>query len=83
MGVTLYEVVFGFHPYLKQKTKNPKEYLSVLKTAQLAPTHELLKRIQNPSLRFDKLIQIIEGMITLKPDIRLGIEELKDILFNQ
>jgi hypothetical protein len=67
-------VIFGFHPYLKQKTKNAKEYLGMLKTAQLAPTHELLRRIQNPSLRFNKLIEIIESMIALKVNLRMGIE---------
>ena len=83
LGVTLYEVIFGFHPYLKQKTKNAKEYLGMLKTAQLAPTHELLRRIHNPSLRFNRFIEIIEGMITLKVDLRMSVEELKDILTTQ
>ena len=55
----------------------------MVRQAQLAPTHELLKRIQNPSLRFNKLIGIIEGMIALKPELRVGVEELADILFHQ
>lgn len=59
LGVTLYEVIFGFHPYLKKKTKNTKEYLTVLYGAQLAPSHELLRRIYNPSLKFNRLINLI------------------------
>jgi len=39
LGVTLYEVIFGFHPYLEKKTKNMKEYLSLLNKANLRPTH--------------------------------------------
>jgi serine/threonine protein kinase len=33
LGVTLYEVIFGFHPYLKYKTKGTREYLMALKKA--------------------------------------------------
>ena len=49
----------------------------------MAPAHELLRKIHNPSLRFNKLIEIIEGMIALKVDLRMSVDELKDILTNQ
>lgn len=49
----------------------------------MAPTHELLKRIQNPSLKFNKLIGLIEGMIALKHEVRMSVEELEDVLMWQ
>jgi serine/threonine protein kinase len=30
LGTCVYEIIFGFHPYLKKKTANYKEYLQAL-----------------------------------------------------
>lgn len=54
-----------------------------LHNAQLAPSHELLRRVYNPSVKFGKLINLIEGMICRKAELRMTIEELKDVVYCQ
>ena len=51
LGTCLYEIIFNFHPYLKKKTANYKEYLKCLEEAILRPIPFLLKRIGSNSLR--------------------------------
>ncbi len=59
LGTCLYEVIFGFHPYLKKKTANYKEYLAALEEAKLKPLSHLMKLIGSSSLRLENFLKFL------------------------
>jgi CRISPR/Cas system CSM-associated protein Csm2 small subunit len=73
-------VVFGFHPYLKKKTANYKEYLVSLKEAKLKPISQLMKAIGSSSLRLENFLKFLERMIDLNNKTRVSLAELKEFL---
>lgn len=73
LGTCLYEIIFGFHPYLKKKTPNYKEYLIALEEANLRPTSVLMKKIGSSSLRLENLLKFLERMIDLNQKTRVSL----------
>ena len=51
LGICLYEMIFGIHPYLSKKTANYKEYLLALNGATLKPLPLMMKKINSTSLK--------------------------------
>lgn len=77
LGVSLYEIFFGVHPYLSKKTANYKEYLSLLQGATLKHSSELMKIIGSNSFKLANLVNFLERMIDLNEKTRVNLEELK------
>lgn len=80
LGTCVYEIVFGFHPYLKRKTANYKEYLLALDEATLRPIPLLMKKIGSTSLRLENFLKFLEKMIDLNQKTRASLAELKEFI---
>ena len=59
LGVCLYEIIFGVHPYLLKKTTNYKEYLLALNGATLKPLPTLMKKIGSTSFKLENLFKFM------------------------
>lgn len=73
LGITLYEIIFGIHPYLSKKTVNYKEYLVSLNGATLKPLPTLMKRIGSTSLKLENVFKFLERMIDLNAKTRVTL----------
>lgn len=82
LGVTLYEIIFGSHPYLKKRLSDYKAYLKEIANAKLKSIDELKAKFNDASICLDKLIRIIFRMIDLNEAKRLSLDELKDYFHN-
>lgn len=74
LGVCLYEIFFGIHPYLSKKTANYKEYLLALQGATLKPLPQLMKKIGSTSLKLENMLKFLEKMIDLNEKTRANLQ---------
>ena len=80
LGITLFESIFGHHPYLKSKPNDYKDYLKMLQTASVRSISSLKQDFPNSSLAFDRLIRFLMRMIELNSVKRLSLHELKEYI---
>lgn len=80
LGICIYQIVFGVHPYLSKKTSNYKEYLLALNGATLKPLPLLMKKIGSNSFKLENLFKFIERMIDLNAKTRASLAELKEFI---
>ena len=80
LGVCVYEIIFGFHPYVRKKTANYKEYLKTIEDSVLKPIPVLMKKVGSSSLKLETFLTFLEHMIDLNHRTRATLPELKQFL---